>query len=430
MYTTIKQAQTKLGKPVTLAGWIFNLRSSGSIAFLQFRDGSGQLQCVVGKDKVSAKVWQAIKNLTIESSVIITGKIKKEKRAPGGYEMEVKELAIVQLAEEYPIGKKEHGPDFLLSNRHLWLRSRKQIALMKVRDTVMRALRCFMYQEGFICADSPILTPNAVEGTSTLFDIDYFKEGKAYLSQSGQLYQEATSAALGKSYAFGPTFRAEKSKTRRHLTEFWMLEPEASFITFEENLALQEKLILYTIKHVLEENPQELAILERDTGVLKKIKAPFARIKYQDAIKHLQKMGVKIKEGDEIGADEEAMLTEKTSQPLFITHFPVHLKAFYMEPDPKDSKVTLSADLLAPEGYGEIIGGSQRISDKKLLEKRLKEFKLPAKAFEWYLDLRRFGSVPHGGFGLGLERVVAWLTGTHHIRETIPFPRTIHRIYP
>ena len=430
MYLTIQQAKQKLGRSVKLAGWVFNLRSSGGILFLQFRDGTGELQATVSKNKVSPKAWEGARRLTIESSVILSGKVKREKRAPTGFEMEVSNLEVVQVAQEYPIGKKEHGPDFLLKNRHLWLRSEKQVALMMIRDTVGRALRDFMRQEGFVLADSPILTGSSVEGTATLFELNYFKEGKAYLSQSGQLYQEATSAALGKSYTFGPTFRAEKSKTRRHLTEFWMLEPEASFITFGENLTLQEKLVIYTIQQILKENREELEILGRDLRALTKIKAPFEKISYGEAIKHLQKMKVRIKEGDDIGADEEVKLTEKRAQPLFITHFPTHLKAFYMEPDPKDPKVTLSADLLAPEGYGEIIGSSQRVSDLKTLEKRIKEFKLPRKNLEWYLDLRRYGSVPHGGFGLGLERLVAWLTGTHHIRETIPFPRTIYRIYP
>ncbi len=430
MYLTIQQAEKHLNRPVKLAGWVFNVRSSGGILFVQFRDGTGTIQAVVRKDKAPAQLWAAANKLTLESSVTITGQVRKEKRAPSGFEMELLDLEPLQIAEEYPIGKKEHGPDFLLKNRHLWLRHEKQIALMKIRDTVVRALRQLMHQEGFICADSPILTGSSVEGTATLFELSYFKEGKAYLSQSGQLYQEATSAALGKSYTFGPTFRAEKSKTRRHLTEFWMLEPEASFMTFEENIALQEKTVLYAIQQVLKENKKELELLKRNRKILAQIKAPFERITYQAAIKRLQKLGVKIKMGEEIGADEEVKLTEKRTQPLFVTHFPAHLKAFYMEPDPQEPKTTLSSDLLAPEGFGEIIGGSQRISDLKTLEKRIKEFQLPRKNLEWYLDLRRYGSVPHGGFGLGLERLVAWLTGTHHIRETIPFPRTIHRIYP
>jgi len=428
MYTTISRA--RIGRVESFRGWVFNIRSSGSILFLQFRDGTGEIQAIVDKKKVTAKTWAEAKKITIESSCEIKGWVYREKRSPSGLELAVEKIHLISLADKYPIGKKEHGPDFLLSHRHLWLRNSKQTAILRIRDTVIRALRQFMHQEGFICADSPIFTPNAVEGTSTLFEVRYFKKGKAYLSQSGQLYQEATSAALGRSYSFGPAFRAEKSKTRRHLTEFWMLEPEASFITFEENMALQEKLILYVIKQLLKENKKELEILQRDPKALVRVKAPFAKITYKEAIKKLQKMGIKIKEGDDIGADEEAALTKSRKQPLFITHFPAGLKAFYMEPDPKNSKVTLSADLLAPEGYGEIIGSSQRIFDLKVLKKKLREFKLPREAFEWYMDLRRYGSVPRGGFGLGLERLIAWLIGIHHVRETIPFPRTIHRIYP
>lgn len=418
-----------LDQEVIIQGWVFNFRSSGKIFFLQLRDGSGLLQAIVSKNDVSEKAWKICENMTMESSLEVKGTVKEEKRSPDGYEMRVSDLKLVNLAEEYPIAKKEHGIDFLLDNRHLWVRSKRQVAIMKIRDEIVWQMREFFRKKGFILTDTPILTPTSCEGTTTLFATDYFDE-KAYLSQSGQLYLEAMAMALGRVYDFGPTFRAEKSKTRRHLTEFWMLDAEAAFIQHEENLKLQEELICYVVKNVLKNCKKELEILERDASILEKIKFPFPRLKYQDAVKKLQKLGSDIKEGDDFGADDETLLMKEYNQPVFITHFPAKIKAFYMQPDPENSQYALCDDLLAPEGYGEIIGGSERIWDLKLLEQRIKEHKLLKKDFEWYLDLRRYGSVPHSGFGIGLERTVAWICGLDHVRETIAFPRLINRLRP
>jgi asparaginyl-tRNA synthetase len=417
-------------KEVEVKGWLVTKRSSGGVQFLIVRDGTGMIQATVHEDEVAEKVFEDTDKLTQESSIIIKGVVKEDKRAPGGYEIRVKDLQIVHLAErEYPLAKKEHGIDFLMGYRHLWIRSPRQMAILKIRAEVIKACRDFLDENGFILTDSPILTPAAVEGTTTLFDVPYFGE-KAFLTQSGQLYVEATIAAFGKVYCFGPTFRAEKSKTPRHLTEFWMLEPEMAFCGFEENLKLQEDMVTYIVKRVLEKRHRELAVLKRDIQPLKKVEPPFERISYTEAVEMLQKAGYKIEWGEDLGAPHERFISLQHEKPVFIHRYPAKAKAFYMQPDPEDPKVVLCADLMAPEGYGEIIGGSQRIHDLKLLKQRIEEFGLPRKAYEWYLDLRRYGSVPHSGFGLGIERTVMWICKLKHIRETIPFPRTITRIYP
>ena len=430
MLISIKDAPRYSGQEVEIRGWSFNVRSSGSIAFLQLRDGSGRIQGVVVKNEVAPADWDAAKSLTIESSVIVTGLVKEDKRSPSGVELQVKTVRPVALAAEYPIGKKEHGVDFLMDQRHLWLRSSRQEAIMRVRDEIEFAFRDFMRQRGFMLADSPVFTPSACEGTSDLFEVKYFDD-KAYLTQSGQLYQEATSAALGKTYCFGPTFRSEKSKTRRHLTEFWMLEAEASYMDWKENMQLQEDLVVFTLKRVLENRHGDLAVLERNVAPLEKAaEGGFPRLSHAEAVAKLHELGSDIKPDDDFGADDETILTKQYDKPIFIHHYPVGVKAFYMKPDPDDPRYALNDDMLAPEGYGEVIGGSQRIDDLKLLEQRIEDHKLPKEAFEWYLDLRRYGSVPHSGFGIGLERTVAWICGLDHVRETIPFARTIQRLKP
>ena len=417
------------GKEVEVRGWLFNKRSSGGVQFLIVRDGTGWIQCTVHKDEVSEKTFEDADRLTQESSLKVKGIVKEDKRAPGGYEIRVKDLKIVQLAEKYPIAKKEHGVGFLMSHRHLWIRTPRQFAILRIRAEVVKACRDFLDERGFVLTDSPIFTPSACEGTTTLFEVPYFRR-KVYLTQSGQLYVEATIATFGKTYCFGPTFRAEKSKTPRHLTEFWMLEAEMAFTGFEDNLKLQEDLVTYIVKRVLEKRERELEILERDVEPLKKVEPPFERISYTEAIEMLQKAGYRIEWGDDLGAPHERFISLKFEKPVFVHRYPAEAKAFYMQPDPKDPKVVLCADLLAPEGYGEIIGGSERIWDLKLLKKKIKEFKLPKKAYEWYLDLRRYGAVPHSGFGLGIERTVMWICKLKHIREAIPFPRTLRRVYP
>jgi len=425
---TIDQTDKYSGQNVMICGWIFNFRSSGNIYFLQIRDGSGFIQAIVDKKAVSAKIWQTCEKITLETSVEVSGIISKHPKKEE-YEIQVKDLKIVQVAGDYPIGKKEHGPDFLLDNRHLWLRSRRQWAIQRVRNTIINTIYEYLNKEGFIKIDSPILTPNACEGTTELFEIDYFDEDKAYLSQSGQLYLEAAIFSHGRVFDFGPVFRAEKSKTRRHLTEFWMMDAEMAFCDFEENLKIQEQLVSFIVNQVLSLNKKELEILERDIEPLKKIKAPFIRKNYLDVIKELQALGSDIKENDDLGGDDETLLTKKYEQPIFVEKYPAEVKAFYMKRD-ETGKYALNTDLLAPEGYGEIIGGSQREDDYDTLLKRINEHKLPVKEFQWYLDLRKYGSVPHSGFGLGLERVVAWICGIQHVRETIPFPRMINRIRP
>lgn len=425
----ISEVSKYLGQDVQLRSWVFNFRSSGKIFFLQLRDGTGRIQAVISKNDVSEETWKACEEITMESSVEVIGVVNEEKRSPYGFEMQVKEIKVLQVAEKYPIAKKEHGVDFLLDNRHLWLRSERQATIMKVRDEIIWLMREFFRKEGFILTDSPILTPTACEGTTTLFSTEYFDE-TAYLSQSGQLYLEALAMSLGKVYDFGPTFRAEKSKTRRHMMEFWMLDAEAAFMQHEENLVVQEKLVSYVVSNILKTKKKELEILERDTKFLEKVKGPFPRMKYSEVIKKLHELGSDIKEGEDFGADDETMLMKEYDKPLFVTHYPTKIKAFYMQPDPENSEVVLCDDLLAPEGYGEIIGGSERIWDLKLLEQRIKEHKLNQKDFEWYVDLRRYGSVPHAGFGIGLERTVAWICGLDHVRETIPFPRLLNRLKP
>lgn len=425
----LRNAKKAVGTKVTVRGWAYNTRSSGSIVFLQLRDGSGTIQAVVSKDDVDDVSWQAAKSVTIESSVVVKGTVRDDARSPEGVELESSEVAVVQRADEYPIGKKEHGVDFLMDHRHLWLRSKRETAILLIRDTVVRAMRDVMHEMGFVLTDSPILTPTSAEGTSTLFKTDYFGRD-AYLAQTGQLYIEATAAALGKVYDFGPTFRAEKSKTRRHLTEFWMLDAEAAFVEFDESLEVQENVIVTVIKQVLDERTGELAVLERDIDALRSIKAPFPRMTYSEAVLLLQKNGSSIVEGDDLGGDEETVISKQSDQPQFITRYPASIKAFYMKPDPKDPRYVLNADLIAPEGYGEIVGGSQRIDDAALLAEKIKEFGLDERDYGWYIDLRRFGSFPHSGFGIGLERLVTWICGLDHIRESIPFPRLINRINP
>jgi len=417
-------------KEVELKGWLVTKRSSGGVQFLIIRDGTGTIQATVHREDVEKKVFSEAEKLTQESSLKVKGIVKEDKRAPGGYEVRVKDLQILHLAErDYPIAKKSHGIDFLMSFRQLWIRSPRQTAILKVRAEVEKACRDFLDENGFTLTDSPILTPSSVEGVATLFEVPYFGD-KAFLTQSGQLYVEATIAAFGKVYCFGPTFRAEKSKTPRHLTEFWMVEPEMAFYTFEDNLKLQEEMVTYIVRRVLERRRRELETLKRDIEPLKKVGPPFERISYTEAVEMLQKAGYKIEWGEDLGAPHERFISLQFEKPVFVHRYPAKAKAFYMQPDPENPEVVLCADLMAPEGYGEIIGGSERIHDLKLLERKIEEFGLPKKAYEWYLDLRRYGSVPHSGFGLGIERTVMWICKLKHIREAIPFPRTINRLYP
>lgn len=430
MDTFIKQFPEHVGQTVTIKGWAHNVRSSGSIAFLQIRDGSGFTQAVVAKNGVDEASWHAAVEATIESSVIVTGAVSKHPKQEGVYELQASAVQLVQKAEEFPIGKKEHGPDFLLDQRHLWLRSPQQWAIQKVRDQVIHATYDWMRDHGFSKIDSPIFTPNACEGTTELFEIDYFGERKAYLSQSGQLYLEAAIGSVGRCFDFGPVFRAEKSKTRRHLIEFWMMDAEAAFVEHEDNLKIQESLVCYIVEQVLKNCQPELKILERNQEPLKKVQAPFIRMTHADAIKELREMGSDIGDMDDLGADDETKLTMKYEKPIFVEKYPAAVKAFYMKRDPSDPSRVLNADLLAPEGYGEVIGGSQREDNYDELLKRIREHNLPEEAFKWYLDLRKYGSVPHSGFGYGLERIVTWICGIHHVRETIPFPRLLNRLEP
>lgn len=417
-------------KEVELKGWLVTKRSSGGVQFLIIRDGTGMLQCTVHKNEVSKRTFEETDKLTQESSLVLKGIVKEDKRAPDGYEVRVKDLGIIGLAaQDFPLSKKEHGIDFLMDWRHLWIRSPRQAAILKIRAEVVKACRDFLDERGFTLTDSPIFTPAIVEGAATLFETPYFGD-KAFLTQSGQLYVEATIATFGKVYCFGPTFRAEKSKTWRHLTEFWMVEPEMAFYTFEDNLQLQEQMVTYIAKKVLEKRSKELKILKRVLKPLKKVEPPFDRISYTEAIGMLQKEGHGIEWGEDLGMPHEKAISLKFEKPVFVHRYPVKVKAFYMQPDPKDPKVALCADLMAPEGYGEIIGGSERIHDLQLLEQRIEEFGLPKKSYGWYLDLQRYGSVPHSGFGMGIERLVTWICKLKHIRETIPFPRTTTRIYP
>jgi asparaginyl-tRNA synthetase len=394
------------------------------------RDGTGYVQCVYFKGNVSDEIFDIADRIGQESSIIVTGKVKQEPKAPGGYELDATDLKIIHETHDYPITPKEHGIEFLLDNRHLWLRSKRQVAIMRVRHRVVKAIRDFFDGKGFTLMDAPILTPNAVEGTSTLFETKYFDLGSAYLTQSGQLYAEAGAMALGKVYTFGPTFRAEKSKTRRHLTEFWMVEPEVAFADLNDDMDLAEEFLEYIVQTVLKEKDEELKILERDTTKLQNVKRPFPRIHYNDAVEILKKHGVEFQWGNDFGGGDETIISEQFDRPVMVHHYPAEVKAFYMKRDPQDERFALAVDVLAPEGYGEIIGGSQREDDLDTLLKRITEHNLPQSAFEWYLDLRRFGSVPHSGFGLGLERTVSWICGLEHLREAIPFPRLIYRNTP
>ena len=420
-----------MGQEITMAGWMYNKRGSGKIFFLQLRDGTGMTQGIVEAAKVSPETLEIVEKLTMESSLLATGTVTAHPKHADQFELQVSRLEIVQLAaHDYPISKKDHGPDFLLDHRHLWLRSPRQWAIQRVRDTIVRATMEYFHQNGFIKFDSPILTPNACEGTTELFEMDYFELGKAYLSQSGQLYLEAAVMSLGRAYDFGPVFRAEKSKTRRHLTEFWMMDAEAAFADHEDNLTTQEELVRYILTKVLTENRQELTILERHIEALEKANQPFIRKTHLEVIKELRSMGSDIGEMDDLGGDDETMLTKKYDQPIFVEKYPSAVKAFYMKRDPADESRVLCSDLLAPEGYGEIIGGSQREDDYDKLLARIQEHKLPVGAFQWYLDLRKYGSVPHAGFGYGLERLVTWICGIEHVREAIPFARTPYRLTP
>jgi len=418
------------GQRVTLKGWLYNRRSSGKILFLIIRDGTGFIQGVMTKAENHPQEYELAAGISQESSIEVCGLVKEEPRSPLGYELQIDSITLISSAEEYPISLKEHGVDFLLDHRHLWMRTPRQASIMHIRNTVIKAIRDWLDAKGFSLVDAPILTPAACEGTTTLFETDYFGE-KAYLSQSGQLYMEAAAMALGRVYCFGPTFRAEKSKTRRHLIEFWMMEPEMAFVEHEENMALQEEMVRYVVQTILEKHRPDLAVLERDIAKLENILGkPFARMTYDEAIKYLQEQGHEIQWGDDFGAPDETALASLHDGPVFVERFPAAIKAFYMKPAPERPEVVLAADLLAPEGYGEIIGGSQRIDDMNLLFQRIKEHQLPEEAFKWYLDLRRYGSVPHSGFGIGLERFVSWICGLSHLREAIPFPRLINRIYP
>jgi asparaginyl-tRNA synthetase len=436
--TTIAEIGKHEGQSVTLRGWLYNLRESGKLLFPQFRDGSGVIQGVVPKNAVTPEVFEAIKTLTQESSVIVEGKVRADKRAPGGYELDVANVQVVQRVPEsdpYPITPKEHGVEFLMEHRHLWVRSQRQASILRVRAEIVKAVRDFFDERGFTLTDPPILTPAACEGTSTLFPVDYFEE-QAYLTQSGQLYIEATAMALGKVYSFGPTFRAEKSKTRRHLTEFWMVEPEVAYAELDDLMDLAEALISFVVKRCLERRRVDLLAIGRDLFKLEKIEPPFPRISYDDAVKNLQEgyakgvLETKFEWGGDLGSPDETYLSAQFDKPVMVHRYPAKVKAFYMEPDPQRPELALCVDVLAPEGYGEIIGGSQRMASYELLVQRIHEHGLPEEAFKWYLDLRKYGSVPHGGFGMGIERAVAWICGLEHVRETIPFPRMLHRLYP
>ncbi len=431
-FVTIDHIGEYAGQIVTVRGWLYNLREAGKLLFPIFRDGTGIIQGVISA-KENAAVFDALKGLTQESSCIVSGKVNPDARAPGGYELHIMEIHVVQRVPEsdpYPIQLKEHGPDFLLENRHLWMRTPRQAAILRIRAQAIHAARNYMDSQGYVLTDAPMFTPAACEGTTTLFEVDYFDVGKAYLTQSGQLYIEATAAALGKVYCFGPAFRAEKSKTRRHLTEFWMLEPEASYAELEDIMQLGENLVSAIVQEVVANRARELETVGRDISKLAAVRPPFPRISYEEAVGILQKAGKEVKWGDDFGGDEETVLSSQYDRPLIVHRYPAAIKAFYMQPDAQRPDLALAFDMLAPEGYGEIIGGSQRIHDYDLLLQRIREHGLPPEAFKWYLDLRRYGSVPHSGFGLGLERTVAWICGTAHIREVIPFPRMLYRIYP
>ena len=430
MHVYIEDIGKHEGEEVTIKGWLHNRRSSGKIHFLILRDGSGFIQGVMSKAGVGEEMFTAADHLSQETSVIVTGKARADKRAPGGYEIDVATLEVVGESHEYPITPKEHGVDYLLDRRHLWIRSERQQAILRVRHEIINAVRDFFNGRGFILADTPIFTPAACEGTTTLFPAQYFEETTAYLTQSGQLYNEANAMALGRVYCFGPTFRAEKSKTRRHLTEFWMVEPEMAFADLDDVMALAEGLVTSVVARVLDKRRRELTVLERDVSKLESVRAPFPRISYDDAVKVLKDKGMPFEWGGDFGGPDETALSGQFDRPVMIHRYPAAVKAFYMKPDPTRSEVALGVDMLAPEGYGEIIGGGERLADLDLLLQRIQDHHLPQEAFEWYLDLRRYGTVPHGGFGMGIERVVAWICGLEHVRETIPYPRMLNRLYP
>lgn len=429
----IAKAGAHAGESVRIAGWLYNLRRSGKIVFPLVRDGTGILQCVALKSALPEETFEALRGLTQESSLIVTGKLRAEQRAPGGFELDVEAVEILQRVPEsdpYPITPKDHGIEFLMDHRHLWLRSRRQHAILSVRHEVVRAIRDYFDSNGFVLVDTPIFTPAACEGTTTLFEVNYFDEEKVYLTQSGQLYNEATCMAFGKTYCFGPTFRAEKSKTRRHLTEFWMVEPEMAYATLEDVKRVAEELIVFIVGRVLENRRGELAVLERDVSRLEAIRAPFPRMSYDDAVKLLQAKGSEIQWGGDLGGTDETLLTQDYDRPVMVDRYPAAVKAFYFQPDAERPELALGVDILAPEGYGEIVGGGQRIHDPDLLLKRIEEHALPQEAFQWYIDLRKYGTVPHGGFGMGLERTVSWMCGIEHVRETIAFPRMLYRTRP
>ena len=430
---SISDAAKYVDQTVEIPGWLYNLRKSGKIVFPILRDGTGLMQCVAVKSTLPEEVFESLKHLTQESSLIVRGRIRAEARASGGYEMDVEGAEILQKVSEedpYPITPKEHGVDFLMDHRHLWLRSQRQHAIIRVRHEIISAVRNYFDSHGFTLVDTPIFTPAACEGTTTLFEVNYFDDEKAYLSQSGQLYSEATAMAFGKVYCFGPTFRAEKSKTRRHLTEFWMVEPEMAFADLEEVKRVAEEMVVYIVGRVLENRREELKVLERDTSKLEAVQAPFPRLSYDEAVLNLQERGSEILWGGDLGGGDETILTQQFERPIMVDRFPTKIKAFYMQPDPERPEVAMGVDVLAPEGYGEIIGGGQRIHDPELLLRRIDEHGLPREAFNWYIDLRKYGTVPHGGFGMGIERCVAWICGLEHVRETIAFPRMLYRLRP
>jgi asparaginyl-tRNA synthetase len=434
--TSIAEIARHEGQSVTLAGWVAHKTAKGKLIFIRLRDGSGTIQCVIFRKNVSEDVFAAAQSLTLESSCRITGTVRADARAPGGFELDVSDVQVVHVAQEYPITPKEHGTEFLMAHRHLWVRSSRQHALLRIRAEVIAAAQEWLNAQGFVRYDTPILTPVAAEGTTNLFSTEYFDLGTAYLAQTGQLYVESGMMSFGKVYCFGPTFRAEKSKTRRHLTEFWMIEPEMAFATHEDNMVLQEQFVSAIVQRCLERCGEELRVLERDTAMLERCVPPFPRISYDDALKLIEQHQGEVEGatplpwGEDFGAPHETLIASKFDRPVFVERYPSAVKAFYMEPDPQRPEVALCADLLAPEGYGEIIGGSQRIADVDLLERRIREHGLNVDDYQWYLDLRRYGSVPHSGFGMGIERATAWIGGTHHIRETIPFPRQLYRMYP
>ncbi len=418
------------GEEVTIKGWLYNRRSSGKIHFLTVRDGSGFIQAVMSKAAVGDDVFKAADHLSQETSLIVTGTARADRRAPSGYEIDVRSIEIVGESHDYPITPKEHGVDFLLDRRHLWIRTERQQAILRIRHEIINSVRDFFNTRGFILADTPIFTPAACEGTTTLFPAQYFEDQTAYLTQSGQLYNEANAMALGRVYCFGPTFRAEKSKTRRHLTEFWMVEPEVAYADLNDVMALAEDLVVSVVARVLDKRRRELTVIERDTSKLEAVRKPFPRISYDDAVTKLQAKGLPIQWGGDFGGPDETTLSEEYDRPVMVHRYPAAIKAFYMKPDPERADLALGVDVLAPEGYGEIIGGGERLADLDLLLQRIKEHNLPQEAFEWYLDLRRYGTVPHGGFGMGIERVVSWICKLDHVRETIPYPRMLYRLYP